>query len=364
MQTAQQPTALRPSLSVIVGLIGYLALICYGSLYPFHSWRLVQGEWWSFLLARPPRFITRTDLTTNVLAYVPLGLLTSAVLAPYMRMRAALLWTLAVGLFVSSTMEFLQLFVPNRVASNVDILTNGMGALCGGLLFRAAQSHRWPGRTLTGWRERWFVAGRLTDAGLALLALWVLSQLSLELPSLLAGSLHKGFTPYWEALADLSRIHPEQGIIYALEIVSLGLFARILIKPGHRMLAVVVGLLAGAIATKFVAAAALVKLSVLSRLISLEVLAGMAAGLTVLLILLRRGAERRPYGIAIASLLALAAAKAWWVPAGTALVSTSTNAAERMLNITGFAALASTLWPYLAALFLSMHWLISRARVR
>jgi len=364
MQTTQQPTIQHPSASVLAGLLGYLALICYGSLYPFHDWRLPQGEWWSFLLAPPPRFITRTDVATNVLVYVPLGMLIGALLAPYMRIRTATLWALAGGLFISFTMELLQLFVPNRVASNVDILTNGMGALFGGLLFRIAQNHRWPGRILLGWRERWFIAGRLADLGLFLLALWVLSQLSLDLPSLLAGSLHKGFTPYWETITDLSRLHPEGAIIYALEIVSLGLFTRILVKPGHRMLAVVVGVLAGAIATKFVAAAALVKLSVLSRLISLEVLAGLAMGLIALLVQMRRGSERRPYAVAIASLLALAAAKAWWVPTSSALATVSANAAERMLNITGLAGLVSTLWPYLAAMYLGGHWVQARQRTR
>lgn len=364
MPTIHPPDSRRLSPYLIAALLGYLALIGYGSLYPFHSWRLPQGEWWAFLLAPPPRFVTRTDLTTNVLVYLPLGLLVSALLAPRMRMRAAMVWVLAAGLLASLAMEVLQLFVPNRVASNIDIISNGLGAMLGGLLFRATQNHRWPGHTLFGWRERWFVAGKLTDAGLVLLALWVLSQLSLELPSLLAGSLHTGFTPYWEALTDLSRVHPERAAIYALEIVSLGLFTRILVKPGHRMLAVVIGLLAGAIAIKFLAAAVLVKFSVLSRLVSLEVLAGLAVGLVPLLVLLRRGSERRPYAIAIASLLALAAAKAWWVPAGAALTSTDTGAAERMLNITGLAALASTLWPFLALLFLSAHWLISRARVR
>jgi len=364
MPTVRPPVSRRASPYLIAALVGYLALICYGSLYPLQDWRAPQGEWSAFLLAPPPRFVTRTDLTTNVLVYLPLGLLISALLATHMRIRAAMLWALAGGLFVSFTMELLQAFVPNRVASNIDIITNGLGSLLGAVLFRVAQNHRWPGHILFGWRERWFVAGRLTDIGLLLLALWVLSQLSLELPSLLAGSLHKGFTPYWEALTDLSRIHPEWAAIYALEIVSLGLFARILIKPGHRKLALVVGVIAGAIATKFVAAAALVKFSVLSRLVSLEVLVGLSMGLIALLLLLRRGSERRPYGIAIVTLLALAAAKAWWIPAGAAFASAASSSAERMLNITGLAALASTLWPYLAALFLATHWLISRARVR
>ncbi len=355
-------TRSRPLLIAV--FIGYLFLICYGSLYPFRGWRAPESGWWTFMLAAPPRFVTRTDLTTNVLVYVPLGLLVSALLAQRMRVRRALLWSLLAGALVSFAMESLQQMIPTRVASNLDILTNAIGAVLGGLLFRAAQSHRWPGHALFHWRERWFMPGRLADLGLGLLALWIVSQLSLELPSLLAGSLHTGFTPYWEALTDLSRVHPERAVIYAIEIVSLGLFARILIKPGHRMLAVTVGVLAGAVVSKFLAAAALVKFSVLARLVSLEVLAGLAAGLVTLLVLSRRHAERRPYALAITCLLGLAAAKAWWVPGGMAATSAPADAAERLLNITGLAALTSTLWPYLAAAFLTVHWLVSRARVR
>jgi VanZ family protein len=352
----------RAPLPLIAALAAYLLFIGYGSLYPFGEWRAPEQTWWTFLFAAPPRFVTRTDLSTNLLVYLPLGALIAALLAPRMRIRRALLWAFAAGALVSLVMESLQQFIPDRVASNLDMLTNAVGALLGALLFRVVQQHRWPGRTLFGWRERWFTPGRSTDLGLALLALWVLSQFSLELPSLLAGDLHTGFTPYWEALTDFSRVRPERALVYALEIVSLGLFARILLKPGQRMRAVLLGLLAGAVAVKFLAAAVLVKFSVLTRLISFEVLTGLGAGFVALGIVLRRRTDRRPYGLAIASLLALGASKAWWVSGAVAIMQQNAALPGRWFNITGFAGLLSTLWPYVAALYLSGHWIQARRR--
>ena len=357
MPTAHPPISKHASPYLIAAFLGYLALICYGSLYPFHSWRPPQGEWWVFLFAALPRFITRTDLSTNLLVYLPFGMLGTALLSPYMRVRHTLPWVFVIAALFSATMETLQQFVPNRVASNLDIMANAFGALAGAILFRAAQNNRWPGRILFSWRERWFCPGRMTDLGLLLLVVWALSQLSLELPSLLAGDLRRGFTPYWEAPLDFSRIQPERAVIYALEIVSVGLLSCILIKPDRWHAAILVGVLVCAIALKFIAAAVLVKISVLSRLVSLEVLVGLTAGLLVLLVVYRRTRRRTPHNAAIASLLCLGAAKAWWASTSTPLALTGGVLAERMLNITGLADLASTLWPYLATIFVARHWL-------
>ena len=350
----------RVSIPLLAAFLLYSLFICYGSLFPFGEWRAVQDDWWTFLFAAPPRFITRTDLSTNLLVYLPFGMLGAALLAPHMRVRHALPWVFVFAALFSATMETLQQFVPNRVASNLDIAANAFGALAGAVLFRIAQSKRWPGRILFSWRERWFAPGRMTDLGLMLLALWALSQLSLELPSLLAGDLHRGFTPYWEALPDFSRIQPERAVIYALEIIGLGFFARALAKQKTQGI-VVAAVLLFAIAFKFIAAAVLVKFSVLARLVSLEVLIGMGMGLVVLLVWLQRNAEQVPHAAAIVFCLALAGAKAWWAPTTSAMTLPFSYSPERMLNITGLAAFASSLWPYQAALFLGVHGMLQTA---
>src|SRR6478752_2737539 len=57
--------------------VAYLLVIVYASLQPFQGWRMPPEEILHFLTAAWPRFITLQDVTVNIAAYVPLGLLLS-----------------------------------------------------------------------------------------------------------------------------------------------------------------------------------------------------------------------------------------------------------------------------------------------
>ena len=108
------------------------------------------------LSAPLPRYITTFDLLVNVLAYVPLGALIVLALYPKMRGLAAAAVAAAGGLLLSGTIEAGQTFLPSRIPSNLDLLTNTVGALAGALLtspFAASLIDR--GR-LVDWRRRWF----------------------------------------------------------------------------------------------------------------------------------------------------------------------------------------------------------------
>jgi VanZ family protein len=137
-----------------------IALIVYGSLYP---WRfqpreldasplaVVLSSWaWSL-----NRFVLR-DLVVNVALYAPLGL--TARLAFGRALPA-----IALGVALSLAMETLQLYVPLRRTSALDLLTNGIGAALGAALAgpfeRVARAR---------------LAGRKADSGaLALLGCWI-----------------------------------------------------------------------------------------------------------------------------------------------------------------------------------------------
>ena len=64
----------------------YAVLVVYASLHPFSGWQVQAPTPFAFLTAPLPRSITRFDLVTNILGYIPLGFL--AVLAAYPRPRA------------------------------------------------------------------------------------------------------------------------------------------------------------------------------------------------------------------------------------------------------------------------------------
>lgn len=152
----------------------YAILIVYASLYPFENWRFQGIAPWAFLTAPWSRYWTGFDVLSNVLGYAPFGfLLALALHRTHRRMPAVLLATLA-SAWLSFCMESLQMFLPVRVPSNLDLLLNVAGACIGAVVARALA---WVG-LMARWsrfRDRWFVPE--ASGALALLALWPLALL-------------------------------------------------------------------------------------------------------------------------------------------------------------------------------------------
>lgn len=149
--------------------LAFIGLILYASLYPFVGWRLPAEPWWGFLTAPLSRYWTAFDVVSNLLGYVPLGFL--LMLAG---LHAARVWVVglaawALGVLLSLTVESVQVFLPMRVPSNLDLLLNSAGTLWGvGLAW-------WLDRL--GWLRRWTrLRGRLftgqASGSLVLLVLW------------------------------------------------------------------------------------------------------------------------------------------------------------------------------------------------
>jgi len=158
-----------------VGLLFYASLIVYASWYPFSGWRSTGLSAFAYLFAPFPYYWTGFDLLTNVLGYAPLGLL--IVFALYPNVRGA--WTVPIavigGALLSGSMEAVQTFLPSRVASNLDLLTNTggtlLGAVAGVLLSRTFLEES----RLLHLRTRWF--SHEASRGLIVIALWPLAQL-------------------------------------------------------------------------------------------------------------------------------------------------------------------------------------------
>ena len=194
----------------------YTALIAFASLFPFDGWRAQGIDPLVFLLAPlPPPYWTGFDVTTNVVGYAPLGfLLVLAMLRSGWTRGVVPLATLA-GVLLSLAMEFLQIYLPRRVPSNLDLLLNAAGALAGALsaalLERLGAIDRW-----SDFRGRWFVAD--ASGAIVLLALWpvallfpaavpfglgqVLERLEAALTELLADTPFLAWLPVREAALD------------------------------------------------------------------------------------------------------------------------------------------------------------------
>lgn len=336
-------------------LLLYLLLIAYGSLYPFSGWRASLNGSLAFLSAPWPRNITRTDLITNLLAYMPLGYLLAAWLRQYLpRWRAALGAILAAALF-SLLMEWSQTFLPGRIAATLDIAANVGGATLGVLIYRLLQVSKWPGHLLPGWRGRWLAPGIWSNLGLLVLAIWGLSQLSLDVPSLVAGNLKTHFVPFWELPGNGYRFHPLHALIFGLESALASLLIASLMRRPPKQFADWARIFGFVLACKLLAAALLLKGWVLPRLLSAEMVSGM-----MLAVLLIFWARRRPTGLCtqLLALLLMLIGALQFLLHGVAMHTFSEGSGAVPLNITALAAWVALVWPLLVLMLL---WLRPKA---
>ena len=132
-----------------------IALILYGSLYPFEfRCDRLPGDPWALMMRAWPavnRYLLR-DTVINVLLYVPLGAAAYLTAARRLGKAASLGLALLLGTALSCGIEFAQIFDRLRTASAFDILCNSLGTAAGATLaFAYADPIR---RALSGRRRQ------------------------------------------------------------------------------------------------------------------------------------------------------------------------------------------------------------------
>lgn len=315
-------------------LLAYALLVLYGSLHPFR-WHPLATWTPAFLAAPLPHFITRTDLATNLLIYLPLGYALTVYLARYFRLRHMILLGTLGCIVYSLLMESTQVLVPGRNASNLDVTLNGLGGWLGALLSRR-HGHwlAWLSRA-HGWQVQWFRDGLAAHLGLLLILIWVLAQFSL-VPFPGMGWLGLYLRPLDTGLA-IARPNWPWGLAIFFEMAALGSFAAAMLRPGRY---------AGALALLFVVAFLLkvwlavmfLRFNLLGGILSLETLGGFLGAYWLLMLppASRHRAATAAALLAAIVLLRLTLAQYLLVPK------------SNPFNIVGFADLAASLWPYLA----------------
>ncbi|MBY0454142.1 MAG: VanZ family protein [Burkholderiaceae bacterium] len=176
----------------------YSALVIFASLFPFQGWRAQGIAPEVFLLARiPPPYWTGFDVTINVAGYAPLGFLFALALLRTGWPGCVVPLVTVAGTVLSLLMEFLQIYLPQRVPSNLDLLLNATGTLSGALLAalleRLGAIDRW-----SRFRARWFVPE--ARGGLVLLALW---PWALLFPAAQPFGLGQWLERWWSTLTDV-----------------------------------------------------------------------------------------------------------------------------------------------------------------
>ncbi|HEY4803752.1 MAG TPA: VanZ family protein [Paraburkholderia sp.] len=148
----------------------YTALIVYGSWYPFSGWRSLGLSPFAYLGDPWPRYWTVFDIVTNVLGYIPFGALVVLAVWPRWRGLLAVLLAALAGTLLSGVMEAVQTWLPTRVASNLDLASNALGALLGALVAAPATGALLERGFLRRLRFRWFE--RDAAVLMVLAALW------------------------------------------------------------------------------------------------------------------------------------------------------------------------------------------------
>ncbi|MGB8078450.1 MAG: VanZ family protein [Gallionella sp.] len=265
--------------------IGYTLFIVYGSLSPFTGWR-DQGLDFSEVLQAPFQLTyTGFDAFINLLAYLPFGLLVGLALRARFGAMASVILSLCIGIFLSASMEYLQMYLPSRTSSNLDLLNNSAGALIGSLLAVSMTSWTWFFSRLTRWRNELFRHGHEMDFGLALLALWMFGQVNPSLPMLgnvfITEVAHSPFMPppsatfeAWESSA------------VTLNLLMLGTLMLTLLRVPQKVIIAMLVVLATVALAKFVAAALLLKSWALLLWINSEAVLGMLLGVLLLMAIL------------------------------------------------------------------------------
>ncbi|SDE10457.1 VanZ like family protein [Massilia sp. PDC64] len=155
-------------------LLAYLLLIVYASWFPFSGWRSSGLSPFAFLTLQMPRWWTGFDVMVNIVGYMPFGILIVLALHPRVRGLWAVAVAAVVGLLVSGTMETVQNYLPSRVPSSLDLLTNAGGCLAGAVIGAWFAPMLLDRSRLYLLRQRWFAAH--ASQGLVLVALWPLAQ--------------------------------------------------------------------------------------------------------------------------------------------------------------------------------------------
>ncbi len=327
----------------------YTLLVLYGSLYPFSGWRDTGVDPLAFLAAGWPRYYTAFDIVANGLAYVPLGFLWATVFTP--RLAPAIVFMLAAltGGTLSCGVEIAQNFLPSRVPSNLDLVSNTCGGLLGALAGLRWGRHLLDGGHLHAWRERRFLRGVSGDRGLVLLALWLLTQLNPE--SFLFGNGNLRSLLGLPAAFDFKAGH-----FMELEMATVAAQTLAIVLIGNRLarnhpLLLPLALLGAALLVKSGAVMLLMQSAMGFAWLTPGTLGGLAIGLVLGLMLalpaLRVQTNER---LAIAAMaLMLATVLANLMPDNPYLEdSLRVWQQGHFLNFNGLTRLVSALWPFLA----------------
>ena len=360
-----------------LGLL-FVAAVAIATLYPASGWRAGVESPLGFLAAGLPRWWTWFDVLSNAFAYAVLGLLLAlgwgAGLAPW----RAIASVGAACAALSLSLEAAQTFLPNRVPSLLDWLSNAGGGAAGA----------WLGATLNGAvrrgdriavpvRDRWYEQG--PPAGWVLLVTWLAAQLVPQRLLFATGHVEPYLRGAFDALLpgdapDLSRTiwaawggAAPAGTGVAIEaaavicaVCAVGSLVLALVQGSRARLVLLAGVAAVAFALRSVATQMVYGPSAPFAWLTPGAQGGLVVGAVLLYGLDTLGPRTRAACAAAAAAIGLALVNL--APADRYFETMLTGVqAGRLANLHGSLRVVSVAWPLLAIAF---FWRLARPRAR
>lgn len=336
------------------GFVLYALLLLYSGLTPWSGWRDLGVPPLAYLTAPVPRHLTTFDVIVNVLGYLPLGALVAFAVHPRVRGAGGAMLALAVGALLSGTIEAAQSYLPSRVPSNIDLATNSLGALAGGLLAAPFASGLIDRGRLADLRLRWFE--RSPSMLLLLVSLWPLAQIYPE-PMLFGtgdmreplGAVFAALGGTWSGL-DPARFGPAEFVlaeafVVAAALLAVGLAFATAMRPAAPRALLLLALLAAALLAKALAHGLLFGPERAFAWLTPGAYGGLALGTLALLAASAGPARWRPRFALVALAAALAAVNL--VPHNPYYLANMQGWRQgALLNFNALTDWLSTLWPY------------------
>lgn len=342
----------RPRLAACVAL-AYTLVIVYASVQPFGGWRMPAAEAFAFLSAPLPRFITASDIVLNVVAYLPLGALLTVALRTRLGAGAAAATAVALAAGLSLALEHVQLFLPSRIASNLDLAANAGGATAGALAAWLCALPALADNPLSRLRRQSMRNDTAGDCGLIVLAVWLFVQFDPAPLALASGDLREALDarPWLSFSPGLYR--SAEAAVAALAVIVLGLLAAQLTTGPRSAFAAATAALGLTFVVKSFAVWSLGRAAVPTQWLTPGVTSGIAAGAALLLALLWLPRAWRS-AAAIACVLAALATVNLTPENPYQNAPPYLLAAQRthLSNFSNIVHLLSQLWPFATALLL------------
>jgi VanZ family protein len=347
----------------------YALLVLYSGLAPWSGWRDLGVAPFAYLTAPVPRHVTTFDVLVNVLGYVPLGALFVLSAHPRLRAGTAALLALVVGALLSGTIEAVQTYLPSRVPSNIDLMTNSFGALAGGLLAAPFASSLIDRGRLADLRLRWFE--RRPSVLLLLVCLWPLAQIYPGPLLFGTGDLREAFEATasafggeWPTL-DPAGFGPAEFVlaeafVVAAALLAVGLAFASAMRPAAPRATLLIALLISALALKALAHGLLFGPERVLAWLTPGAYGGLAIGTLTMLAASAGPVHWRPRFALVALGAALAGANL--VPHNPYYLANMQDWRQgALLNFNALTGWLSALWPYALGLALLEHAAKSRS---